>query len=81
MAKPLANGMNCLEFQDEDGLVAVIERALSMDTSEVLRMRQAVRDFYQRYLEPKSFAESVIHSHAGKILLNAEEKGVPIVFP
>jgi len=77
----LSDGENCLNFQDKEGLVAVIKRALAMDTSEVLRMRQAVRDFYQRYLEPKSFAESVIHSRAGKILLNAEEKSVLFVFP
>jgi len=81
IAKPLANGMNCLEFQDEDGLVAVIEFALAMDEREVERMRRAVLDYYERFLDSKSFAESVIHSHAGKILLNAEEKSVLLVFP
>ena len=81
MVPELSQGENCLNFQDAEGLVAVIERALAMDTGEVLRKRQAVREFYQRYLEPKSFAESVIHSKAGKILLNAEEKSVLRVFP
>ena len=49
-----------------------------MDTDEVLRMRLAVREYYNRFLEPKSFAESVIHANAGTILVNAEENSVPL---
>ena len=80
MAEPLADGINSLEFQNEEGLVAVIERALAMDESEVERMRSYVRDYYDRFLEPKSFAESVIHANAGKILVNAEENSVPFLY-
>jgi hypothetical protein len=81
MAKPLANGMNCLEFQDEDGLVAVIERALAMDADDVELMRRAVLEYYDRFLEPKAFAEELRRSDVGKVFVNAEENSVPFVFP
>jgi hypothetical protein len=70
-----------LEFQDEEGLVAVIERALAMDPDEVSHMRQATRDYYARFLEPRAFAEEFLRSNAGKIFVNAEENSVCSVFP
>ncbi len=81
MAKPLANGMNCLEFQDEDGLVAVIERALAMDADDVELMRRAVLEYYDRFLEPKAFGEKLLRSESARVLVNAEENSVPLVFP
>ena len=81
MAEPLSNGETCLEFQDEEGLVAVIERALAMDPDEVSHMRQATRDYYARFLEPRAFAEEFLRSNAGKIFVNAEENSVCSVFP
>jgi hypothetical protein len=44
-------------------------------------MRRSVLDYYERFLEPKFFAESVIRANAGQILVNAEESSVPLVFP
>ena len=81
MAEPLADGINSLEFQDVEGLVAVIERALAMDESEVVRMRDTVRDYYDRFLEPKALAETFVRSKSRRILVNAEENSVPLVFP
>ena len=81
MAEPLADGINSLEFQNEEGLVAVIERALAMDESEVERMRSYVRDYYDRFLEPKAFAEELSRSDCRRVFLNAEENSVPFVFP
>ncbi len=51
-----------------EGLVAVIEQASAMDADEVSRMRQAGRDFYERFLEPKAFAEECADPMAGKFL-------------
>jgi hypothetical protein len=80
MAEPLADGLNCLEFEDAVGLVSVIERALAMDAGEVARMRQAVRDYYERFLEPNAFGEKLLRSESARVLVNAEENSVPLVF-
>jgi hypothetical protein len=81
MAEPLVDDVNCLAFENEERLVAVIERALAMDADEVSRMRLAVRDYYERFLEPKVFGETLVHSESGRVLVNAEENSVPLVFP
>ena len=76
MAEPLADDVNCLAFEDEEGLVAVIECALAMNAGRVTRMQFAVREYYNRFLEPKPSAEVVIRAHGGKILVNVEEKSM-----
>ena len=81
MAEPLADGINSLEFQNEEGLLAVIERALAMDESEVVRMRDTVRDYNDQFLVPKAFAETFVRSKSRRILVNAEENSAPLVFP
>ena len=81
MAEPFADGINSLEFQNEEGLVAVIERALAMDEREVGRMRSSVRDYYDRFLDSKAFAETFVRSKSRRILVNAEENSAPLVFP
>lgn len=81
MAEPITNGGTCLEFQDAEGLVSVIERALAMDEHEVERIRNSVRDYYVRFLEPSAFAEELSRSDGGCVFVNAEENSVPLVFP
>jgi hypothetical protein len=80
MAEPLTDGLNCLEFEDAVGLVSVIERALAMDAGEVARTRQAVRDYYERFLDSKAFGEKLLRSESARVLVNAEENSVPFVF-
>jgi hypothetical protein len=80
MAEPLADGVNCLEFQDAEGLISVIERALAMDEREVARLRFAVGNYYDRFLEPWAFVESLLQANSSRILVNAEENSVPMVF-
>jgi len=68
-------------FEDEEGLVAVIECALvAMDDYEVARMRKAVRDYYERFLDSKAFGERFIRTNSTRILVNAEEKSVPLIY-
>jgi hypothetical protein len=81
MAEPLADDVNCLAFENEEGLVAVIERALAMDVVEVERMRRAVLNYYERFLDSKAFGERFIRTNSTRILVNAEEKSVPLLFP
>lgn len=52
-----------------------------MNAGRVTRMQFAVREYYNRFLEPKASAEAVIRAHGGKIFVNAEENSVPLVFP
>lgn len=81
MAEPLRDGETCLEFQDAEGLFSVIKRALAMDEHEVERIRNTVRDYYVRFLEPSAFAEELSRSDGGRVFVNAEENSVPFVFP
>ena len=76
MAEPLKDGKTCLEFQDAEGLVPVIERALAMDAGEVELMRRAVLEYYNRFLEPKAFAEELRRSDYRRVFVNAEEKSI-----
>ena len=82
MAETLSDVETCLEFQDLERLVAVIERALAMDEHEVERIRNSERDYYVRFLEPSAFAEELSRSDCRRVFLNAEENSVPfVVFP
>jgi hypothetical protein len=81
MAEPLADDVNYLAFKNVEELAAAVERALAMDVGEVERMRWAVLDYYERFLEPKAFAEELRRSDVGKVFVNAEENSVPFVFP
>lgn len=77
MAEPLRDSETCLEFQNPDDLFSVIERVLAMDESEVARMRNAVNNYYNRFLEPKAFVETFIRGNSKQIFVNAEEHSVP----
>jgi hypothetical protein len=81
MSEPLADDVNCLAFKNVEELAAAVERALAMDDCEVARMRKAVRDYYDRFLEPKAFGELAMQSNSSPILVNAEEHSVPLLFP
>jgi hypothetical protein len=79
MAEPLADGVNFLAFKNEEELVAVIERALAMDEREVGRMRSSVRNYFERFLDSKAFAEELRRSDCRRVFVNAEENSVPFV--
>jgi hypothetical protein len=81
MAEPLADDVNCLAFKNVEELAAAVERALAMDVGEVELMRRAVREYYNRFLEPKAFAEGLRRSDCRRVFVNAEENSVPLVFP
>ena len=81
MAELLSNGKTCLEFQDLERLVAVIERTLAINVVEVDEIRLAVLDYYERFLDSKAFAEELVCCESGRVFVNAEENSVPLVFP
>ena len=80
MAEPLKNGETCLDFQHADGLLPVIELALAMDEREVERMRRAVLDYYERFLDSKAFVERFFGTNSNRIFVNAEENSVPLAY-
>ena len=80
MAEPLADDVNCLAFKNVEELAAAVERALAMDVGEVERMRWAVLDYYERFLDPNAFGEKLLRSESARVLVNAEENSVPLVF-
>ena len=81
MAEPLKDGETCLEFQDLERLVAVIERAFAMNVVEVEGTRRAVLDYYERFLDSKAFAEELVCCESGRGFVNAEENSAPLAFP
>ena len=81
MARPLNDGETCVEFEDAMGLSRALDKALSMDVGEMGKMRAAVLDYYGRFLDPKAFGEVLVHSESGRVLVNAEENSVRLVFP
>ena len=44
------------------------------------RMRRAVLNYYEHFLDSKAFGERFIRTNSTRILVNAEEKSVPLVF-
>ena len=81
MAQPLNDGETCLEFEDAMGLSRALDKALSMDVGEMGKMRAAVLDYYGRFLDPKAVPEALLQSKGGRVLVNAEENSVRLVFP
>ncbi len=81
MAEPLSDRGTCLEFEDAEGLVAVIEHALAMDASQVELMRRAVLEYYDRFLEPKATVQELVGKESGRVFVNSEENSVRLVFP
>ncbi len=81
MAEPLADGVNCLEFSNVAGFSHAMEKAFAMTDSEILELRLAAIDYYKRFLNPVAFANSLEMFGQGQLLVNAEEKSVPFVYP
>jgi hypothetical protein len=81
MAESLKDGETCLAFSGEADFVAAIEKALSMSDQGIEKMRGSVWDYYGRFLDPKAFGAGLGMTGFDRILVNAEEKSVPFVFP
>jgi glycosyltransferase involved in cell wall biosynthesis len=78
MAPPLENGKNCLEFSVETELVAALEKALAISEQEIEKMRGAIWNYNDRFLNPKAFGEMLGKIGSDRLLVNAEENSVPL---
>ncbi len=60
MRPPLIPEVNCLAFSTVDELEKIVERSLRMPATEIGRLREGVLSYYERYLEPASFATKLV---------------------
>lgn len=57
LAPTLVHGQNCLTYRTLEELPALIDAINQMDQSAIAKMRQAVIDYYDRYLSPDNIAQ------------------------
>ncbi|MBK7384383.1 MAG: hypothetical protein IPI81_13805 [Flavobacteriales bacterium] len=71
---PLHDGIECLSFRDEEGLVSTLERIRSLDPATIKAMRSAVLEYCSKYLTPTAVIGSLekLRENAGPIHLNGE---------
>ena len=71
---PLVSGTNCLAFQGDAGLIEAVRNAMSISEDEIGRMKQAVSDYYDLYLEPVSVINRLQERlpNIERIILNSE---------
>jgi len=79
----LVDGVNCIRFNDIAGLKAAVERVLAMPAGEIVRMRRAVRQYYQEHLDPGKWLGRVLQKpeRNQRILVNAEEVSLAVGGP
>lgn len=77
----LENMKNCLTFDSEESLKVVVERALSMDEEEVLRLRKNARAYYDAYCKPGMFAERILGVGESPLTIMMNAYRVPLEEP
>jgi hypothetical protein len=71
---PLAPDRNCLAFSTIQELEKVIDRALEMESRDILRLRHGVIDYYDEHLDPESFGKKLLQRAAAlpELVVNDE---------
>jgi hypothetical protein len=59
MRPNLVHMENCIVFDDEDDLIRKVKLALSLNESEIARMRANVIDYYRKHLDPRIFVKEL----------------------
>jgi len=80
---PLEDGVNCLAFRGERGLVDALRHALTMPEHQKRRLRLAARDFYERHHAPGALVERLMNASANPVtlLMNDHRAARPIDEP
>lgn len=74
---PLRDGVDCIAFADEKGLVEAIKRALALDAGTIAGMKEHVRRYYQAHLSSTAVVNGIVNGHGLKgIRLMAEHRSV-----
>ena len=73
LPQPLEGGVNCLAFEDVDDLRKTVKSALKLSQDHIRELRGGVRDYYERYLAPGRFAQSLFAGEQTRktLLMNA----------
>ncbi len=76
---PLQDGVHCLSFRDEEGLIAALDRARAMSAEQAACMRASARAYYDAYLSPQAVVRRLEQQREGRLRLNAESASVRIL--
>lgn len=76
---PLIDGVDCLRFIDERGLVEALDRVRRMSSEEVIRMRKAVLAYHRKNMTPTAVVARLESIREGKIHLNGEQASVDVL--
>lgn len=71
LSPPLEDGVNGLCFDDEDSLRRVVSRLQTMDRSEILKLREGVRTYFNNHLAPGRFTQKMVSMPIETLLLNS----------
>jgi glycosyltransferase involved in cell wall biosynthesis len=74
---PLEDGVNCLVFCDTESLRKVIGTALAMSPENIRTMRANVRNHYEEFLAPGTFANRLLTKKSLKTILLMNSYRVP----
>ena len=74
---PLEDGVNCLEFCNAESLRKVIGTALAMSPENIRTMRANVRNHYEEFLAPGTFANRLLTKKLLKTILLMNSYRVP----
>jgi len=56
---PLENNVNCVMFNSTQELFERIDEARSMDNSQIMKLKQGVIAYYERYLKPQQIVKRI----------------------
>lgn len=76
MDPPLIDGVHCLSFRDEAGLLAALDRASALDEERIQAMRAEVRRYYEAHLTPRAVVGRLEALGSGTVRLNGEGASV-----
>jgi hypothetical protein len=74
----LVDGQDCLTFTDAASLAAAVERALTMPSTEVQRLRAGVLRYYDRHLAPTRVPEALAALPDGATVYVLTERAEPL---
>jgi hypothetical protein len=69
LSPELQDGVNCLAFEDEASLKAVVARVLAMSHAEILKLRQGVKAYFDAHQSPGQFSRRLFAAEKNPTLL------------
>lgn len=73
---PLENGVNCVTFKGTEDLFEKIQFLFSLESNDIIKLREGVIKFYVEKLSPKAIVTNIINQKYSKVYLMAEQYSV-----